>query len=252
MKLRRKPSLKTRRILPAVAVLALTAGPSVPIVFAHSAVQAGDEFGLFTPSLLLAQLETTTPAPAPAFPPEASRAAVSNATGMPDVRLMIPRPDPAPSQSTVHEAQRQTPTADALLLQQALGAAAQDDWSRALSLSEQSSRRVVKDIIEWRYVLDENSGASFDAINGFLAVHPRWPRHDAMVIRAERAMPPDYAPAQVIAWYGNRLPLSGEGMIRLGEALMQTAGLPPLVLGSRISVTAAGTPIASGAFILAL
>jgi len=37
-----------------------------------------------------------------------------------------------------------------------------------------------------------------------------------------------------------------------GEALMQTAGLPPLVLGSRISVTAAGTPIASGAFILAL
>jgi len=37
-----------------------------------------------------------------------------------------------------------------------------------------------------------------------------------------------------------------------GEALMQTAGLPPLALGSRISVTAAGTPIASGAFILAL
>ena len=37
-----------------------------------------------------------------------------------------------------------------------------------------------------------------------------------------------------------------------GEALMQTAGLRPLVLGSRISVTAAGTPIASGAFILAL
>src|SRR5207302_6127739 len=136
----RKPPLKTRRILPAVAVLALTAGPSVPIVFA----QPADEFGLFTPSLLLAQFETTTPAPAPAIPPEASRAAVSNAPGIPDARLIVPRPDPAPSQSTVREAQRQTPTADALLLQQALGAAAQDDWSRALSLSTQSSRRVVK------------------------------------------------------------------------------------------------------------
>ena len=135
---------------------------------------------------------------------------------------MLPKPDPAPSQSTIRAADRVTPSGDALLLQQALSAASQGDWSRALSLSEQSTQRVVKDIIEWRYVLDEDSGASFDAINSFLAAHPRWPRHDAMVIRAEKAMPPDYAPAQVIAWYGTRLPLSGTGMIRLGEALMQT------------------------------
>ena len=36
------------------------------------------------------------------------------------------------------------------------------------------------------------------------------------------------------------------------ETLTQTAGLPSLGLGSRISVSAAGTPIASGVFILAI
>ncbi len=33
---------------------------------------------------------------------------------------------------------------------------------------------------------------------------------------------PDLDPGQVIAWYGNRVPLSGLGMVHLGEAL--TAG----------------------------
>jgi soluble lytic murein transglycosylase len=230
MKFRRKLPLKTRRIIPAVAVLALTAGPSVPLVFAHSADHPEDGFGLLPPSLLLAQLETPTPvpvpapapAPAPASQSEAQRAAIYNAPGMPGVRMMVPNPDPAPSQSTIRSVDRPTPSGDALLLQQALSAASQGDWSRALSLSEQSTQPVVKNLVEWRYVLDEDSGASFDAINSFLNAHPRWPRHDAMVIRAEKTMPPDYDPAQVIAWYGGRVPLSGTGMIRLGEALMQT------------------------------
>lgn len=221
MKFGRKLALKSRRIVPAFAVLALTAGPSVPIVFAQSGDYPAHDAGLLTPSLLLAQFETITPAPTAPAATEPDHAAVFNAPAMPGARITPPVADPAPSQSTIHPADHVLASADALLLQQALSAASRDEWSRALSLSEQAMHRVVKDVIEWRYVLDENSGAGFDAINGFLAAHPRWPRHDAMLIRAEKTMPPDYDQAKVITWYGNRLPLSGSGMIHLGEAQMQ-------------------------------
>src|SRR2546423_8866460 len=163
MKFGRKLPLKSRRIVPAFAILALSAGPSVPIVFAQSGDYPAHDAGFLTPSLLLAQFETVAPAPTAPAATQPDRAAVLNVTGMPGARLTPPIADPAPSQSTIRSADHVAPSADALLLQQALSAASRDEWSRALSLSEQAMHRVVKDVIEWRYVLDENSGAGFDA-----------------------------------------------------------------------------------------
>src|SRR5258706_8140281 len=42
------------------------------------------------------------------------------------------------------------------------------------------------------------------------------------MIRAEKTMPTDLDPRNVVSWYGTRSPRSGTGMIRLGEALMAT------------------------------
>jgi soluble lytic murein transglycosylase len=48
--------------------------------------------------------------------------------------------------------------------------------------------------------------------------HPNWPRRDALVTNAEKAMPVDIDPRLVVEWYGDREPLTAMGMIRLGEA----------------------------------
>ena len=197
MRFRRKLPEKAWRIAPAILLLTLTAVPSGALVLAQL-----DASSAAAPA---------TPAPAPVSP--------DAATGMTGVRVMTPMPDPPPVQGNIPSVVMLDPSPDGLLLQQAVIAAGRGDWDRALSFSAQTANPVLRDLIHWRYLLDESSGASFDEINAFLAAHPRWPRHDALVIRAEMTMP-GLDPGQVIAWYGNRVPLSGLGMVRLGEALM--------------------------------
>ena len=215
MKFRRKFPVEARQVLPAALILALTAGPSVPLVLAHP---GSGYTGHVLPSLMLAQYGATTP-PAPASPAPAPAAAPASPAVQ---RLALPVPDAPPPDGNIPPAAMPDPTSDGLLLQQALMAVARDDWSAALSYSGQTANPVVRDVVQWKYLLDEDSGASFDAINAFLKNHPRWPRLNALIIRAEKTMPADLDPAQVIAWYGNRTPLSGLGMIHLGEALMST------------------------------
>lgn len=214
MKFRRKFPVEARQILPAAVILALTAGPSVPLVLAHPAIK---NTGAVFPSLMLAQYETTIQAP-PAAPP----APLPTPPAAPVQRLAIPAPDSPPSDGNIPPATRADPSPDGLLLAQALTAEARDNWSAAQTYSAETANPVVRDIVQWKYLLDEDSGASFDAIQAFLSSHPRWPRLNALIIRAEKTMPADLDPAQVIAWYGNRTPLSGLGMIHLGEAMMST------------------------------
>jgi soluble lytic murein transglycosylase len=175
-------------------------------------------------------------------PPEA----VFDAPGMPGVRMMAPIQDRVPAPAAVPNAPPGKPAArmvapiqdrvpvpvpkpaidfastnagEHALLQQAFAATSRS-WNRARLLAAQAGNPIGRLIIEWRYVLDETSGANFETINAFLNEHPGWPRRDALTIRAERAMPADLDPREVVAWYGNRSPHSGTGMIRLGEALM--------------------------------
>lgn len=218
MKFRRKFRVEARQVLPAAVILALSAGPSVPLVLAQPANQnAGPLFA----SPMPAQYQPVPAAPgSPAPAPDAARAPQPAPPAAVVQRLALPVPDAPPSQGNIAPAIKPDPTPDGLLLAQALAAEASDDWSAALTYSAQTSNPVVRDIIQWKYLLDEDSGASFDAITAFVNTHPRWPRLNALLIRAEKAMPGDLDPAQVIAWYGNRAPLSGPGMIHFGEAQM--------------------------------
>jgi soluble lytic murein transglycosylase len=193
-----------------------------------------------------AQTQDSAAQPAPEVTP-APPEAVFDAPGMPGVRMMAPIPDRAPMPAAVTNApgkpaarmvapiQDRVPVpvpkpaidfastnlGEHALLQQAFAATSRS-WNRARLLAAQAGNPIGRLIIEWRYVLEETSGANFETINAFLNEHPGWPRRDALTIRAERAMPADLDPRDIVAWYGNRSPHSGTGMIRLGEALMAT------------------------------
>jgi soluble lytic murein transglycosylase len=109
--------------------------------------------------------------------------------------------------------------ADHDLYTRAFEAAAQGDWTDARTSAAQGQDSVAGKIIEWRYLLDRNSGASFGEISEFLKNNPDWPDRDTLLARAENAIDPLMEPHAVVAWFGDREPATGIGKIRLGEAL---------------------------------
>jgi len=112
--------------------------------------------------------------------------------------------------------------ADHDLYSRAFDAAERGDWTAARAMAEQGQDPTARQLIEWRYLLDKNSGASFGQIAAFLKNNPDWPKRDTLFSRAEEAMDPAMDPHAVIAWFGDRTPVSGMGKIRLGEALIST------------------------------
>ena len=204
---RRSSPAATKRFLTAVLTLGLAALPLIAPARAKS--------GSAAPPSASSSAQTPNGA-----------SAVFDAPGMPGVRMMAPIPDkpaPAPASAAKRKAApaRTATAADHAVLVQAFAAAGRD-WNRARRLAAQAGSQVGRLIVEWRYVLDETSGANFETINAFLDEHPNWPRHDALTIRAEKTMPAEFDSNAVIGWYANRAPLSGLGMIRLGTALMET------------------------------
>ncbi len=67
--------------------------------------------------------------------------------------------------------------------------AAQDakDWASAKALSE-NQPAVVRDLVQWRYVSSEVSGATFDEIDAFVAAHTNWPGRFQIVQRGEETL----------------------------------------------------------------
>jgi soluble lytic murein transglycosylase len=232
--LRRKFQFARRRVFPAVFMVALgapptgmmeqaqaqdsTAQPTAPEIAPAEPDAAFDPPGM--PGVrMMAPIQDRVPMPEVTPPPPD---AVFDAPGKPGVRMMAPIQDrvpvpvakPAIASTIANSGEHE-------LLQQAFAATGRN-WNRARLLAAQAGNPIGKLIIEWRYVLEETSGANFETINAFLNEHPGWPRHDALMIRAEKSMPAVLDPRDVVSWYGNRSPHSGTGMIRLGEALMAT------------------------------
>jgi soluble lytic murein transglycosylase len=116
-------------------------------------------------------------------------------------------------------------TADHDVYERAFDAADRGDWTAARGLAAQGHDATAQRLIQFRYLLDRNSGASFGEIGAFLKDNPDWPDRDTLFARAEAAMDPAMDAHAVIAWFDDRAPASSMGRIRLGEALIATNSL---------------------------
>lgn len=112
--------------------------------------------------------------------------------------------------------------ADHDLYEHAFEAADRGDWVAARGLADEGRDPIARLLIQWRYLLDRNSGASFGEISSFLKDYPDWPNRDTLLARAERAIDPNMDSHAVLAWFGEREPVSDIGKVRLGEALIAT------------------------------
>jgi soluble lytic murein transglycosylase len=126
------------------------------------------------------------------------------------------QPPPERRNGTVHYLS----AADHDIYVKAFDAADRKDWQGAQALAMQAQDSVARHIIEWRYLTDRNSGASFTEIDAFMRNHPDWPLQAVLQSRAEQSMADDMPPAQVIAWFNGRAPQTGIGKVRLGNALI--------------------------------
>ncbi len=148
------------------------------------------------------------------------------------VVMMQPIPDSAPGDPGIAGARPSTirvlSPADHDLFQRALAAAAKGDWAGALTLGDQGKDTTARQLLQWRYALDRNSGAKFADIDAVMKFAASWPLKGTLQARAEAAiiadtvMPPALTPAQIVAWFEGRPPNSSIGRVRLGDALVAT------------------------------
>jgi soluble lytic murein transglycosylase len=137
-----------------------------------------------------------------------------------DVPAAIAQPQAVPANAEFAPAELSP--LDQSFLTEAHRAADKNDWATSRALAQRSTHEIGRRTIHWRYLVDETSGASFAEITAFLEQHPHWPRHDVLLRRAEQTMPRDFTPGEVISWYAARPPVSKDGQIRLGQALIDS------------------------------
>jgi soluble lytic murein transglycosylase len=149
-----------------------------------------------------------------------------------DVVMMQPIPDGSSEggvPSTLRPSRLRVLTAaDHDLFIRAFAAAGRGDWLGARALAIQGQNATARRLLEWRYAMDKNSGATFAEIDAVIkdtesrSSAGTWPLRGTLQARAEAAITPDMPPATVAAWFGAKSPNSSIGKIRLGEALVAT------------------------------
>ncbi|WP_236545303.1 lytic transglycosylase domain-containing protein [Tropicimonas marinistellae] len=90
------------------------------------------------------------------------------------------------------------------------------NW-RGASLAARPAGEIGRDLVEW-HRLRQGGQAPFDAYRDFLARRPDWPGLPLMHTRGEGSIPEDAEPKEVLAYFEERLPQTGTGVVRLVQA----------------------------------
>ena len=93
--------------------------------------------------------------------------------------------------------------------------AAQSDWDVAGQIA-QAAGPVTQDTVMWLRL--RAGDAPFDAYRDFLNRRADWPGLDRLRAKAEPLIDNAMAPADVVAWFANETPQTGEGAVRLAQA----------------------------------
>ena len=113
-------------------------------------------------------------------------------------------------------------SSDLALLERAFDAADRKQWDAARQLASQISNAAARDVVLWRAFVTKDNGAAFSDLSRFYASHRDWPNQRALQARTEESMPSEsMQPGEVIDWFQGREPVSGEGMLTLGDAYLR-------------------------------
>ena len=113
--------------------------------------------------------------------------------------------------------------------------ASRRQWNDALLHAKRSNEPALQTLVEWQYLLDKESGASFAEIKQFIAAHPDWSEQKKLRIRAEMAMSAaSLSDDEIINFFKTDTPITGVGKIALLMALQHGAKQPEDMMKSLV------------------
>ncbi len=112
------------------------------------------------------------------------------------------------------------PAGEALAFKKALQAIDDNSLRRARISASGVKTPLALKIITWARLSRPDPKATFEEISQFMADNPDWPSRKGLQRRAEEAMDGNTPDEAVLAWFKDLKPISGDGMARLGEALL--------------------------------
>ena len=142
------------------------------------------------------------------------------------INFFIPKSKPLvikKSKSIIREKSKYYSQKDYAIAKRSIQAMEKSQWSTALSVSKKAKDKSIYNFIRWRHLLTTGNQASFYDYMSFIKNNENYPRISRVRYLAEHKLSTDkISPKKIINWFGSSDPLSGFGMLILGESFIKT------------------------------
>jgi soluble lytic murein transglycosylase len=141
------------------------------------------------------------------------------------INFLIPKSKPLvvkKSKSVVKTKSKYYSQRDYDIARKSIQAMGKSQWSKALSISKKAKDKSINNFVKWRHLLTTGNQASFYDYMVFIENNDHYPRISRIKYLAEHKLSTDrLSPKKIIDWFGPNEPLSGFGMLILGESYIQ-------------------------------
>ena len=139
--------------------------------------------------------------------------------------LMLGTPGPAAiahAAATSVESRALLSRADKRTFRLAFSAGHRNNWRRAFRYARKGRDPLATKVLRWFHMTRPGARVSFSEITEFIEANPDWPSQDNLARRAEEAMTDRLPKDRILAWLKKHPPLTTDGGVMLGAALIAT------------------------------
>jgi soluble lytic murein transglycosylase len=143
-----------------------------------------------------------------------------------EINFLIPKSKPLivkSEKSVVQKSSKYYSQKDYDIAKKSIQAMEKSQWTTALKNSKEAKDKSIYNFIQWRHLLTTGNQATFYDYMTFIQNNKHYPRISRIKYLAEQKLSTDkISPKKIINWFGVDEPLSGYGMLVLGESFIQT------------------------------
>jgi soluble lytic murein transglycosylase len=143
-----------------------------------------------------------------------------------EINFLIPKSKPLivkNEKSVVQKSSKYYSQKDYDIAKKSIQSMEKGQWTTALKNSKNAKDKSIYNFIQWRHLLTTGNQATFYDYITFIQNNKHYPRINRIKYLAEQKLSTDkISPKKIINWFGVDEPLSGYGMLVLGESFIQT------------------------------
>ena len=143
-----------------------------------------------------------------------------------EINFLIPKSKPLivkSEKSVVQKSSKYYSQKDYDIAKKSIQSMEKGQWTTALKNSKNAKDKSIYNFIQWRHLLTTGNQATFYDYMTFIQNNKHYPRISRIKYLAEQKLSTDkISPKKIINWFGVNEPLSGYGMLVLGESFIQT------------------------------